>query len=377
MTQKFFLFYSDIAQVGSKQVVKEKRMWANRKGYLNEQEGLKTVLFMGNSHIASGIMPEVFDEANDYNTHSYNLALVGLQIPSHYFMMKDYLKNHAPPDFIMVDPNEGGFQVESFPSYSIQGAGLLEVIQYAYYRKNIDVLLNYIIPSRVHWPEVARYFFGKTIQLFPQNIRDKHKEIYMNRFGDKEIYGHNREYFYESQYVDPEGYMKRSLELLRKERGYYFIIEQAKESNVVTDEYIKTFFPEAYAQYLKEGSYLEPDEELFKWKRKDQGRNPSRLPPFIKKFFNLTQKYNIKVILMQDYVLNIFEGDKSYSDLWKKIQENYDHVFILKNMLKSQKYGFKYFSDPGHLNRLGAVEHTKRVAKGFKDLMVELEKSNE
>ncbi len=375
--QFFFLFYADVAQVGSKQVVKEKRTWARTGSFIQKREGAKIVLFMGNSRMASGVIPGVFDKENGRKTRSYNLSLIGLQMSPHYFMMRDYLKHHDPPDYVFIDPSSGGFQVESFPSYAIQGAGLSEVIKYAYYRRNIDVLLNYIIPSRIHWPEVTRYFLGKLIQSSPKYLRDKHRAIYMGRFSGESAYEHNRKYFYESQYVDPHGTMKRSLDLLRENRGYYFIVEQSSENGSLVKEDIKRWFPNEFKRYFNDENLLNAPKETCESKRIEEGDEKVALPIFFEKFFDLMREYNIKVALTQSYILDVFKSEDCVPDEWRELKKRYDNVFILEDLVREQGYEYKYFSDPGHLNRRGAVEYTKRVAQAFRLLQKELEGLNE
>ena len=378
LAQCFFLYYADVSQVGSKQVVKEKRIWAKEEGFIQRKKGAESVFFMGNSHIASGIIPNVFDEENDGKTYSYNLSLVGLQIPSHYFMMKDYLKRHDPPEYVLIDPTPGGFEIESFPSYAIQGASLFEVAQYAYYRKHIDVLLNYLFPSRLHWPEVTRYFLGKLIKSGPQYIKRKHQEIYLNRFAGEPVYGHNRKYFYESQYVDPDGSMKESLGLLRQNRGYYFIVEQSSEESSLTQEDLQKHFPTQFAKYLerKENQVFSPIDCASKMTIMKKNKQ-EKVPVFFDAFFGLMKRHNIKVVLIPAYVLDIFQGEDCMPDFWRMAMEKYDNVFTLENMTGSQKYSFEYFSDPGHLNRRGAIQYTKHIAEKFRLFREGLESCNE
>lgn len=369
----FFLFLgvqiislkvSYISQTASKQIVNDKRVWA-RNNFIHRESGKKLVFFFGNSHTAAGIIPDVFDRTNNGTTVTYNLSLVGLQTPPHYFLLKDYLKHNPPPDYILMNVLEGGYEIESFPSYALQGAGLLEVLYYGYYRKNWDIVLNYIFPSRLRWPEVARYFTGKVIKFLPKRIRQKHKDLYLDGFRDRQVWGHNRLYFYESQFIKPEELTRNRLNILRQNRGYYYIVEESAIGGKVTEEYLN-----GLRIYLIDGC---AQDSLPPGKTETDSTEPQIiLDPFVEKLFELAQKHNIKIILMPDYSMSHYKnscGKQYYLShniplSWKFLSNKYNNVFILADAI-SVSFHYKYFSDPSHLNPEGAKEYTHYIAKDF------------
>ncbi len=360
LTQWISLAISDITQEGSKQVVKEKRRWARTKGkFINTAEKLDIVVF-GNSATAAGFIPEVFDEQNDGKTQSTNLALVGLQLAPHYFLLKDFLKYNDPPDWILLQYSTGGFEIESFPSFCVQAASPFEVVQYAWLRKNIDVILNYLIPSRLHWPEVLRYFTGKILLACPAKIKKLHKSIYLNQPDANQIYGRSRENFYESQFLDPERYHQAILRNLAKNRGYYYIAEQAAAAGVISTEYLQSKDQSA-------GQEFAPNEELQPISAKP--------PAYVKEFFELAQKHHIQIMLIPTYELDRTEQQASHfrprtqviKDL-KKLQRIYPQLSLAMEERGTILMDYRYFADPGHLNPRGAQLYTTMVAKEFQKL---------
>ena len=392
--QFIVLKVSDVGQTASKQVVKEKRGWARTPGAIKTEPGKDLVFFFGNSHGAAGIVPEIFDSISK-NTVSYNLCLVGLQLPPHYFMLKDYLEKNPPPQYIvMEDIFEHGFAVESFPSYAVQGAGFWEAAQYAFYSKNWEIFWNYAVPSRLHWPEAVRYFSGKALKMMPQEIRQWHRNVYLNRFENTAVWGHNREYFYDSQFGNPEQMRSERLRMLRKNRGYYYIVEESVVGGKVTKPYLKELgIPiyescEEYAASPGEGGkdFLTknvgvPPGPSGKMIRSDSKAGesiqkkisiPDSAGPFFDDFFRLTQKYNIKIILIPPYVMRKFpERCGGANDRENKIREFLSaqpNVYYLPDAARSRQYDYPYFSDPSHLNPEGAEKYTRALAEYFMEL---------
>jgi len=378
------LAVSDITQEGSKQVNKEKRIWARTPGAFQRQAGQQLVLVFGNSKIGAGFYPEVFDEVNQHKTNSYNMALIGLQLPPHYFLLKDFIKHNGAPDWILLQYSTGGFEIESFPSYSVQGAGFFEALQYAYYRKNLDVFLNYIIPSRLHWPEVTRYFFGKILQWMPQKIKDAHKNIYLNSPDANNIYGHNRKHFYESQFVYPEKYHQQIIEKLHQDRGYYYIAEQAAEGGVISAEYLVKVgaWNAQQADGAGQDVVARINDVLAIDKLQDAqtaAEIPRELPPFVEDFFKLTKENHIKVMIIDSYELSPtgrqpISFDKHIHALaeLKRLQERYPNIYFPLEAKGPMSMGFEYFSDPGHVNLEGAKKYTAILAQEYKELSASL-----
>lgn len=365
--QFMFLCTSNITQTASKQVVQEKRSWARAEGLIKAKTNKDLILFFGNSHMAAGIIPDVFDAVNGNTSTSYNLSLVGLQLPVHYFLLKDYLRHNPPPQYILLNPTFQGYDVESFPSYAIQGAGLREVILYAFYRKNMDVFFNYIFPARVHWPETIRYFTGKILALMPTKIRDLHKRLYLGRFGDREVWGHNRPYFYESQFIRPEELRRQRIKLLEKQRGYYYVIEESIIGGQVTEKYLNNL-----------GIHLEPCPSPLE----DQAEGDIIPPidPISDEFFQLARAKGIPIVLLPEYTMDHHQlgciettGRYTMKDtaLYQYLHARYGNVYSLTNYSKIE-YPYKLFSDPSHLNPQGAKIHTQNMAQAFKLLKEKL-----
>jgi hypothetical protein len=354
---------SDISQEGSKQVVKEKRNWARTKGMFKKEPGKELVLVFGNSMIGGGVIPEVFDQENNHTTQTYNMALIALQTAPHYFLLKDFLKHNDAPDWILLQYSQGGFDVQSFPSFALQGAGFVEVINYAYLRGNADIFLNYVIPSRLHWPEVSRYIFAKGLRHLPENLKAKHRDLYLNSSDGNAIYGHNRKHFYESQFVFPEKYRNDIMAGIKRDRGYYFIAEQAAEGGVISPEYLVHMREE-----LKRGQVQEIEKVAKPKKTKVELKIP-----LIENIFKLAKQYGIKVMILPEYELSETGKDMPtpfpgayLTDELKDFQRRYGNVYLPPPEKDVFLLRYAFFSDPAHLNAQGGTHYTKIVASLFK-----------
>ena len=372
-SQFIFLSTSNIAQTASKQIVQEKRNWAKKKGIITAAPNKDLIFFFGNSRMSAGIIPDIFDASNNNASTSYNLSLIGLQLPVHYFLLKDYLRHNVPPKYILLNPLSKGYDIESFPSYAVQGAGLEEIIPYAFYRKNMDIFFNFILPARLHWPETVRYFTGKILTLMPPGIRELHKKLYLERFGNKEIWGHNRPYFYESQFLRPEELHKNRIELLKKQRGYYYAIEESTIGGQVTEQFLTNVGIELLdcparlnEQNNNEQNEKTPSKEDF----------DALIDPLTRKFFRLTQEKGITVVLLPTYYMGRYPlgciattgtPPRQPSPLYKYLQATYNNIYVLPDSGEIE-YPFTLFSDPSHLNPEGAKMYTQRIAESFKQL---------
>jgi len=96
IAQIICLEVSDLSDDG-KLLVKFKRQWVRSASIIKAPDDKDLVFFLGHSKILSTIIPELFDRENAYSTYSYNLALPGLPLAPHYFMLKDYLEKNKPP----------------------------------------------------------------------------------------------------------------------------------------------------------------------------------------------------------------------------------------------------------------------------------------
>lgn len=378
LAQWVCLGVSDITQDGSKQVVKQKRLWARTPGFFHKNEGVEQVLVFGNSKIGAGFYPDVFDALNDRTTVSYNLALIALQLAPHYFLLKDFIKYQGvAPDWILLQYATDGFDVESFPSYAVQGANFWEVFIYAWHRKNADIVMNYLIPSRLHWPEVSRYFTGVVLKLLPTKIQEKNRKLYVDAPNANAIYGHNRQHFYESQYEKPHYYRQQLLHNLEKERGYYFIAEQSAVGGVVSKEYLERVGAwKVGAHEETDGAVIDKINHTLKIGEEKLADNAVIHDPFVKKFFDLTKQYGIKVMIISDYTMSEtgkeslrVDSEVRISPQIKYLQGIYANIYVPKQHFGSLEFGLEYFSDPGHVNKRGAIHFSELIAKEFQSLL--------
>jgi hypothetical protein len=354
LAQVICLKISDITLEGSKTVVKYKREWARKKNRVKHVDGKDIVFFMGNSKIAAGIIPRVFDKENMNTTHAYNLALPALPLAPHYFMLKDYLRKNEAPQYIVMQLSIGGYQNKFFPIYAIQGAGLFEVLCYYSFRRDFSMVLNYLIPSRSYWPEVKRYCIGEILSVMPEEMRKMHRNRYYRRFRNKETYHHNWKYFYEAQYVSAKKYMEERKEYLKINRGYYYIIEQAAIGGKLPDD----FTP----------------------KRNEKKRpKMTDYDPFAERFFKLAEEHNIKIMLIESYQLS-YKGRKIDSEnhkipqSWISLKKRYENIGFSKNGFRPKLYPAHFFSDPTHLNPEGAERYTMEIAQEFREVISTLDK---
>ncbi len=340
LVQLFFLRISDVAQEGSKQIVQYKREWARRDHSADMPQGRKLVVFMGASAMVSGLIPELFDQLNKNRTYSVNLALPALPLAPHYYMLRDYLQNNnKAPDYIIMTLLPGRFRYGYFESYAPQGAGFGEMLELFWHSKNDRLLINYFIPSRLHYREVFGFLWGRIVSLFPDEWRQWNRRAVYRFLQNLETYPHDWDHLYESIFVDPEGFREARLEKIRADRGYYYFVEQAAAGGSL---------PKKLIAEPKQIVYDEND-------------------PFIAKFFRLTKENNIRVLIVSPFRLAF--GDKSekngVADLWEKVAERYDHVALGPGP-GDRYYGPEYFSDPAHVNRLGAERYTKELASEFR-----------
>ena len=101
----FFAYrIADVTEDGTKQVVRCKRQWARGDWIVKEAAGRDIVLFLGNSKVSAGIVPELFDRVNGGRLISFNMALPALPLGPHYFLLKEYLRHNPAPKYIVMRP---------------------------------------------------------------------------------------------------------------------------------------------------------------------------------------------------------------------------------------------------------------------------------
>jgi hypothetical protein len=351
----FALKIGDVAQEGTKQDVRLKRQWAKEDIISKEAQGKDVLLFLGNSKITAGIIPKLFDRALEGKVFSYNLSLPALPLAPDYFLLKDYLEHNAPPKYIILTLNPGDLTQGLFSYYAPLNAGLAEVVEYSRLRQDGDVLINYLLPVRFYWPEIKRYFISKALSVMPQRFRAPVRQKYADRSKGEETFRHDWGYLFDLRYVDLEKSAHQREELLKENRGYYYIAEQGVIGGALSDDYFsrdKNVPVEAPVV-----ADMGPSDDVVVVKETED--------PFVKKFFDLALLKGIKVFLISDYTLNppgnhavVFPGS------WKLVGTGYHNVYFSKFGI--QNYEPKYFSDPTHVNPQGAAKYTQGTAEEFK-----------
>ncbi|MCP5053734.1 MAG: DUF1574 domain-containing protein, partial [bacterium] len=276
------------------------------------------VLFMGSSRILFGVVPEEFDRAADGRTNSYNLGMPALPISSSYFILKDYLRNNPPPQYILMELYINRIKdTYTFNYYSSQGmTDPSEVISLVQNLQDKSILLNYLVPFRMYKFLVPKYLYNSIFH--PVRIRKlKRRNI-------------------------------RITKRMVKNRGYYFIPEGAVE----------------------EGLTLSNEDTPVAAVKKSTGKPPHYNPfvdPFVEKFFRLTAEKNIRVQLIHP---PYFEGKFSqYEEMpqhFKAVMDCYSNVSTAPGGWKLKFYGDRHFYDrKGHLHKGGAVEYTRDICNDF------------
>lgn len=340
---------ADVYQDSARHVVNVKRAWAKDPHFIQPEEGRDLVFFMGDSKIAAGLLPEEFDRAANGRTKSYNTSLPGLPLAPHYFWLKDYLENHkkeAYPDYIVLRLKPAGWDFFHFLNYAIQGAGASEVFQYYFLTGNEEILINYFVPLRFNWPLIRRFIIGQGYRFSPESIKVKIKQKYRERQKGRETYAHDWEYFFETQFVRPFDRWKERKAVLEETRGRYGF----REARSKTGSLPKTF------RFVKKGEWGEA------------AAIEGVKDPFVEKFFELTRKSGIRVILINDYIMpsqEKTEQTEKVPEFWKDLARHYEHVTIMPGAEKAQVYPNSLFSDPLHLTKEGAEQFSAYIAGQF------------
>lgn len=347
-SQLLCLKMAAVTQPGSKQVTYYKREWCRTVRGMKVPPGRKLVFFMGSSQTMAGLVPAVFDKENGGFTCSYNLALPATRLAPSYFMLKDYLRNNPSPDYIIIRLEPGGFNGEVFSDYSLLGAGIAEAVQYAVLSRDSLVFLDYLVPSRLFWPEVKQYITGKFLRLMPERIKELYRDGYRKRYSGVS-YPYDWEAAYDAGYLHPELSRKENMAFVRRNRGYFFLFELSARGRSMPEGYSPRRIPR----------------ENLGWDEKDCA--------FLGKFLELTLKNNIKLILIPGYGMKQGRdaGDtrmKNVPASWLKIRAEFQNVYFPEGELEYKLYSPALFSDPRHLNYRGACSYTRDVAREFRNI---------
>ena len=289
-----------------------------RSGEVNYVKGKINVLFMGSSRILAGIVPTYFDQLSGGKTFSFNLALPALSISSSYFVLKDYLVKNPPPEYVVMELYINTCKnCTVLNYYANQGpGGVGEMTSLFLNLEDKSIIINYFFPFKMYKFFIFKYFFDRIFR--PTNIM--------------QIMGKNRSI----------------LDRMKKERGYYFIEEQA----VTEDRLLLEEFDKKKRSVIKIGAVYDPF-----------------IDPYTKKFFDLTFKKNIKVLLIQP----VFREKQflQYEEMplqFTSILKRYSHVYMANEGWKLKFYERRFFGDITHLDKDGASMYTKEIFAEFNEV---------
>lgn len=290
-----------------------------RAGKIPYKTDKVNVLFMGTSRILAGINPILFDQLSGERTFSYNLALPALPIGSSYFVLKDYLTRNPPPDFIIMQLYINRCRdCRLFNYYSSQGLTDLSEIHSLFLNSpSKRIILNYFFPYRMYKYFITKYLYHMLCQPSELKLLIKRNTSILER--------------------------------MKKERGYYFIEEQAlSPNNQLPDDYNQN----NVAEIQKSIEY-----------------NPFT-DPYVEKFFDLTQERKIRVILIQPvYRINQCLQYEEIPQQFLMIMNRYEHVIAAQKGWNLKFYENQFFADQTHLNRKGAQKYTQEIYLEFKEII--------
>jgi len=289
-----------------------------RSGEVSYMKGKINVLFLGTSRILAGIVPAYFDQLSGGKTFSYNLALPALPISTSYFVLQDYLVKNPPPEYIIMELYISKCRNCSlFNYYANQGlSGLSEIVSLFMNLENKSIIINYFFPFKMYKFFVFKYFYDRILR--PTNIMqimEKNNSI-LNR--------------------------------MKKNRGYYFIEEQA----ITDEEQRETEFNKKKKKIIGKGGIYDPF-----------------VDPYVKRFFDLTFEKKIKVLLIQPaFQENQYLQYKEMPLQFASILKRYDNVYMTNEGWKLKFYERQFFGDPTHLDKDGALMYTKEIFTEFNEV---------
>lgn len=289
-----------------------------RSGEVSYVKGKINVLFMGTSRILASIVPTYFDQLSGGKTFSFNLALPALPISSSYFVLQDYLVKNPPPEYVVMELYINRCKrCTLFNYYASQGhSGVGEMASLFMNLKNKSIIINYFFPFKTYKYFVFSYFFdsifrpARILQIMEKN----------------------------------HGILKR----MKKDRGYYFIEEQA----ITEDKQFEPEFAEKKKKFIKKGLVYDPFTD-----------------PYTEKFFDLTFEKKIKVLLIQPiYREKQYLQYKKIPTQFVSILKRYSHVYMANEGWKLKFYNMRFFGDFTHLNQDGALLYTREIFNEFNEV---------
>jgi hypothetical protein len=296
---------------GASLVCETKRDWV-RSGRVKADQSRASVLFLGNSKVLAGVLPDRFDAAMNQETHSWNLALPALPIGPDYFELTEYLRHNPPPKFIVLSLSlDSGERGGLFDLYASEGlANPEELLSYARHRKDRTFVLNWLLPLLRYRFYLMRYAF---------NLVHDRANIESTKLRNQEI-----------------------LADIWEHRGYYWIQEQAFAGGHLPDDYeAKIDSPAA------SGPPASPVTDYF-----------------ADAFFGLTARLGIQVLLIEPPV----PGRERRMAPGIALESFSRYGNVKAAATREEAYPNRLFSDPTHLSPEGARLYTAEVVREFREV---------
>ncbi|MCP5045648.1 MAG: hypothetical protein GY940_00640 [bacterium] len=289
-----------------------------RSGAIGYMEGRRNVLFMGTSRILAGVQPEYFDRLGGGRTYSYNLALPALPISPAYFILKDYLMVNPAPEHIVMELYARRCRTCTLNNYfSVQGiSGLSEAATLVRYAQNKSILLNILFSFRMYKFFLPKYVFNGVLR--PSRLE---------------------------QVAQNNGAL---LEKMKRNRGYYYIAEQAVEEEQRLTEALK----KQERAVVKMTTLQDPFYD-----------------PYVEKFFDLAAQHGIRVMLIQaPYLKGKYLQFEEMPPAFRAVMDRYSNVFMAPGGWKLNFYDYRLFADQDHLSEEGASHYTEEIYNQFNGL---------
>lgn len=293
-------------------LVCEAKRQAVRDGRFAQRAGKTNVLFFGTSRMLAGLVPSRFDALNRSRTASLNLGLPALTIDAAYLMLRDWLAHNPSPQVVVLQLQINRCRTCTLVNYYLaQGLIAGDLPDLALHARDRSVLLNWLFPFRIY-----KYFAGHYIS---DSLVDG---------------GRIRARLNENRSI---------LERMIADGGYYFIREQALGDEGLVPEGVD---PAAAAKPALE---YDPFAD-----------------PFVARFFDLTARKKIPVLLVQPaYRQGQYVPFARMPRQYAAVLARYAHVRVATHGWQLKLYPERLFSDRSHLRPAGASEYTRALAAEF------------
>jgi len=319
MQRHYVIDASSVYKDGAAIICESKRHLV-RSNQINNNKRINT-FFIGNSKILTGLIPDYFDMDLNGAVTSFNLSLPALPVGPHYYCLKDYIKNNTPPQYIVIYLSTYRGMIDSMAGklvryYCNQGSmSFHELLSYSIFFRDPWILIYHILPQLMFSDFVDSYTFNN---LFHKDDIIKIREHNMTL-----------------------------LTRMVKDRGYYFIEEQARfPDKALPEDFSEDMHPN------QTRPIFDVDSDIF-----------------LDKFFRFTSSEGIKVLLIEPpYRRGQYSQFSEIPAQYKAILQRYDNVYIAPDGWKTKFYENRYFSDPTHLNHEGAILYTREIAHEFAEL---------